>query len=966
MLALQRSRSLLLVTALALAACGTEVPVPATVTQDDDEDTATGSLSGRVEVEETLLPKSAPGFRPMAIIGLEGATVQAIREGEVIAETTTGAGGAWEIAGLEEGTYVIRAFLATDAGVFSITTDSVTVVAGNTLDLGKLTLELTGAIQGTVELDDKGDWSEILVFIPGTSFLSLTGSDGKFTLLYVPAGTWTIKATKEGYSSVTVENVTVTAGEATSLLDRIVLFPTGSISDADGDGIEDLLDNCPGVHNPEQEDFDLDNFGDACDLDDDNDLRADTVDAFPFDPLEWQDSDGDGVGNNGDNCPEAHNPAQDDLDDDGDGDACDADDDDDGYTDAAELLAGTDPKSGGSVLPAPDTTITSAPEEVTSDVTAVFTFTSDSPAWARFECSFDGEPWMTCVSGSSFGPFAPGEHTIRVRAVDTAGVADATPAAYSWWADTLWIRENRYTYAGDDEACETGDDVLGSYERSESDGQGRTVLEISYRGPGLDEQWFTADDERSRMHSYVYEGDERVREDNIEYPEYGPYPEESWDDYAGSRETWLSLADRERRVHYTSAGFDDLWGTADDVIGGYGEYWSDATSSHEALYDGRGQDVLWFTGDDSLYSRRSTYRHEDGRSWLELQYARVETDGVEVVQLVGHTIWYYDAQLRPVLQEVRSSAGPDDQWVTEDDVVHTRRFWEYDGTNGKLLVTFQSEGPGTDGEWGTEDDPVFMYERYAYNATGQVIAEEQFRLSTWCAGPCIGGDDLWGTEDDEIDSGTYTTYARSATGYAAFTYGGPGTDTVWKSADDVVTVLETGVREEYAGGFTESIVDYSDPGDDGLWGTDDDIVDEGRYVMVTEGSPGVLWNAGDDFFGLYAMAATVEAERVLIGMAFSNLSAYYELSLDRFDIWIGPPGSLDWGSGDFSMYGYYRFEPFTGTTAFTTWQERAVNGEVVMDPGPDGLWHTEDDVAGVIEEGGYAAPGYHVQTFCSP
>ena len=35
--------------------------------------------------------------------------------------------------------------------------------------------------------------------------------------------------------------------------------------DADGDGVEELLDNCPGVFNPSQTDIDADGYGDACD-----------------------------------------------------------------------------------------------------------------------------------------------------------------------------------------------------------------------------------------------------------------------------------------------------------------------------------------------------------------------------------------------------------------------------------------------------------------------------------------------------------------------------------------------------------------------------------------------------------------------------------------------------------------------------------------------------------------------------
>ena len=48
-----------------------------------------------------------------------------------------------------------------------------------------------------------------------------------------------------------------------------------TISDSDGDGIEDIWDNCPSVPNPVQTDTDDDGDGNACDADDDNDGMPD-------------------------------------------------------------------------------------------------------------------------------------------------------------------------------------------------------------------------------------------------------------------------------------------------------------------------------------------------------------------------------------------------------------------------------------------------------------------------------------------------------------------------------------------------------------------------------------------------------------------------------------------------------------------------------------------------------------------
>ena len=125
-------------------------------------------------------------------------------------------------------------------------------------------------------------------------------------------------------------------------------YPDCIDADDDGDGYSDAYDNCPLVLNPSQLNTDgTSDGGDDCDSDDDNDGTADAYDAFPKDPTEDNDLDGDGIGDNADadddndgdqdtydNCPDIYNPDQLNCDGDSYGNACDADDDNDLLLDA--------------------------------------------------------------------------------------------------------------------------------------------------------------------------------------------------------------------------------------------------------------------------------------------------------------------------------------------------------------------------------------------------------------------------------------------------------------------------------------------------------------------------------------------------------------------------------------------------------------------------------------------------------
>lgn len=123
-------------------------------------------------------------------------------------------------------------------------------------------------------------------------------------------------------------------------------FPSDPAASIDTDG-----DGAPDTWNDEATDQQIASSGLVLDAfpydatettDTDGDGTGDNSDAFPFDASETTDTDGDGIGDNSDAFP---NDASESVDTDGDGigNNTDADDDGDGFSDADEILAGTDP-----------------------------------------------------------------------------------------------------------------------------------------------------------------------------------------------------------------------------------------------------------------------------------------------------------------------------------------------------------------------------------------------------------------------------------------------------------------------------------------------------------------------------------------------------------------------------------------------------------------------------------------------
>jgi thrombospondin type 3 repeat protein len=176
----------------------------------------------------------------------------------------------------------------------------------------------------------------------------------------------------------------------------------GASTDTDGDGVDDSTDNCPDVSNPNQEDFDSDGIGDAC-----------------GDPPPPNDGDEDGVADAQDNCPTVANPNQEDFDNDGTGDAC------------------GDPPPAAT----PDTTISSwADNDSTNPIdedgngseTTRLTYSVTNADGAEY--SLNGGAWTAATASPAYitVPTNGQESTLQLRAKRSSdGVVDSTPATSS-------------------------------------------------------------------------------------------------------------------------------------------------------------------------------------------------------------------------------------------------------------------------------------------------------------------------------------------------------------------------------------------------------------------------------------------------------------------------------------------------------------------------------------------------------
>jgi hypothetical protein len=169
--------------------------------QDPDSAASQGPIFGIVHDESG---KAAPNIKVTAFLtsntplignagaGLAGNSGSSYRIAS--ADARTDSKGRFVLSPPAAGSYNLEAVLSDESKSWKA--DVAFQGAGTKVDVGRLDLAPTGRISGRVALasGEAIDFSNTHVYIPGSGYTAITGSDGSYTLPFVPAGTFKLHA----------------------------------------------------------------------------------------------------------------------------------------------------------------------------------------------------------------------------------------------------------------------------------------------------------------------------------------------------------------------------------------------------------------------------------------------------------------------------------------------------------------------------------------------------------------------------------------------------------------------------------------------------------------------------------------------------------------------------------------------------------------------------------------------------
>jgi len=145
-------------------------------------------------------------------------------DGSIFMTTVTESDGSYSFSDVPPGEYSITAQRTADH-LAKVANVAVTAGAATVVDI---VLVATGSIAGTVHLDGVTDNSGILVYIPGTSYMAITDSNGSYVIKDVPLGSYEIMTNAHEYD---IAKLSVTLDKAGAAVTVPVINPgkTGSI-----------------------------------------------------------------------------------------------------------------------------------------------------------------------------------------------------------------------------------------------------------------------------------------------------------------------------------------------------------------------------------------------------------------------------------------------------------------------------------------------------------------------------------------------------------------------------------------------------------------------------------------------------------------------------------------------------------------------------------------------------------------